>query len=111
MLQLTVKQFKEKIAETVSVSAEAQRLIYCGRVLQDDKKLSEYGENAMMISLGVFQKEKYLLLPHKHSFLALYHCMQNIFDVPTCNALWCNKLTNAHFVTYLIKEFRSICKT
>lgn len=38
-----MKELKEHIAGQVGTPAETQRLIYCGRVLQDDKKLRDYG--------------------------------------------------------------------
>jgi len=40
--QMTVKDFKEHIAAAVYLSAEKQRFILKGRVLQDDKRLEEY---------------------------------------------------------------------
>ncbi len=40
---ITVGEFKQIVGQAMNVSAEAQRLIYKGRVLKDDLSLEHYG--------------------------------------------------------------------
>ncbi|XP_018087407.1 large proline-rich protein bag6-B isoform X2 [Xenopus laevis] len=49
--EILVKEFKAHISSAVGITPEKQRLIYQGRVLQEDKKLNEYNVDGKVIHL------------------------------------------------------------
>jgi hypothetical protein len=55
---MPVSRFKGEISSTIGIPADQQRLIFRGRVLQDDKKISDYGGlfimKGMMMMMMIF---------------------------------------------------------
>uniref|UniRef100_A0A0K2T8K2 BCL2-associated athanogene 6 n=1 Tax=Lepeophtheirus salmonis TaxID=72036 RepID=A0A0K2T8K2_LEPSM len=49
--EMTIRQLKEKISPNVDIPAERQRLIYCGRVLDDEKKLKDHSLDGKVLHL------------------------------------------------------------
>lgn len=46
-----MKDFKNEINTKLAIPVELQKLIFCGRVLQDEKRLSEYEVNEKVVHL------------------------------------------------------------
>ena len=49
--EMTVKEFKEHNAEQVEIPPDRQRIIHVGKVLQDEKKLSDYQVHGKCVHL------------------------------------------------------------
>lgn len=64
LFQITVEQLKEKVKDQMGIETGLQRLIFCGRVLQDEKKLAEYGTTVDINYLMYFVDNLHLLFQY-----------------------------------------------